>query len=232
MGDSSDRIGFTTRKMSHPLPSSGLAPDSGELRNTLQQEAIDVVLKELNDFFSTYTAVSDFKSAVNPGDPVTEPYQQKLFISYKSPEDDRFLPALIVRISDLQEFRTDLGNAWEKLPDGGLRSGGTVKATINVTVASLSSLDLDRLTDFVQLFFLIIKVPDLQKQGLLLVPNSVRASDPGPVAYTGDRPILRSLVSVQVWLQWFLDVPETNPTVTNVAIRLVRPNGSFEEEVI
>lgn len=212
--------------MAHPLPSAGAPESTGPVYNTLSQEAITVVLTELNAFFKDYDCVkTDFTPATVPGDPTSEIYEQKLFISYTSPEDDRFLPALVVKIGGFKEYRMDVGNVWDNLPDGAKRYGGSVTATVSVTIASLSSLDLDRLTDYLQLFFLLIKVPDLQRQGILLVPNSISVNDMGPLTYTTDRSILRNQLSVDVWLQWFMTVPDTNPTVTNVALRLQTPSS-------
>lgn len=212
--------------MAHPLPSSGIPPGTGPVFNTLSEEAVDIALQQLNDFFQGYVAVKDFQAAPNPGDPETEIFTQKLFISYQSPEDDRYLPALIVRINNFREYRLDLGNAWEKLPNGGERYGGSVTADLNVIVASLSSLDLDRLFDYLMLTFFIIKVPDFQKKGVIFVPNSLTGNELGDIKYTADRSVLRKQVTQQVWLQWFFDqTPGVAPNITNVRFRLQTPES-------
>ena len=212
--------------MAHPRPSSGLDPTSGELKNTLTQEAIDVMLDELHNFFAGWTAVEDFKVADNPGDPATQLTNQKLFISYKAPDDDRFLPAIVVRLSGLKEVRMDLGNVFEKLEDGGTRYGGIIEGTFQLTIGSISSVDLDRITDYIQLFLMIIKVPDLQRRGIWLYPNSMNISDIGPIKYTSTKPVLRNQVNIGCYLHWFLDVPDTNPTVTNIRIFLQTSAGA------
>jgi hypothetical protein len=212
--------------MAHPLPSSGIPPGTGPVYNTLSEEAVDQVLLQLNNFFEGYVAVKDFQSAANPGDPTTEIFTQKLFISNESPEDDRFLPALIVKVGNFREYRLDLGNAWEPLPDGGQRYGGSITADVMVTVASLSTLDLDRLMDYLMLAFFIVKVPDLQKKGIILAPNGLSANEMGSVPYTADRSILRKQVVQSVWLQWFFDlIPGTTPNITNIKFRLQTPES-------
>jgi hypothetical protein len=206
--------------MAHPRPSSGLDPLSGELKNTLSQEAIDVMLKELHSFFGEWSAVEDYKVATNPGDPETQLKEQKLFISYQSPEDDRFLPAIVCRLTSMREVRFDLGNAWENKEAGAKQYGGAIRATYQFTVGSLSSVDLDRITDYLTLFLLVIKVPDLQSQGIWLYPNTLNVSNIGTLKYTNSTNILRNQVNIDCYLHWFLDVPDENPTITNIAIRL------------
>lgn len=211
--------------MAHPLPSSGIPPTTGPVFNTLTEEAVSIVLTELNQFFAGYQAVVDFKSATNVGDPTTEIFQQKLFIADEAPEDDRFFPALIVKMGSFREYRLDLGNAWENLPNGGKRFGGSVMADINVIVCSTSTLDLDRLFDYLSLVFFIIKVPNLQRQGIRLVPNGLSGSPLPSIPYTGDRPILRRQVTQEVWLEWFFETTEDAPTVTNVVFHLSTPGS-------
>jgi hypothetical protein len=218
--------------MAHPLPSSAVPPTDGPVFNTLSQEAVDVVLRELNDFFQGYEAVRDFQSAPNPGDPETGLFQQRLFISYQSPEDDRFLPALIARVGNFREYRLDMGNALEALPNGGRRYGGSVLADVEVTVASISTLDLDRLFDYLMLAFFVVKVPEFQRQGVRLVPNSLTGNEMSPIKLGESEYIHRRKVTQNVWLEWFFDLdPGDAPNITNIRFRLVTP-GSLGAPVV
>jgi len=210
--------------MANPFPSESTAPRS-PLFNTLIQEVYDVVLEELNIFFSDFVMAERYKA--NEADF----FNQKIFISARSPETDRFLPAIIVALGSMEEFKLDLGNFQEALPssdvfgadDGtvGQRFGGSTTATISCTIASLSSLDLDRISDLVNWFWLIVRVPQLQSRGVRIIPNTIGTAPLGDIPYSGTRPILRREVSVGVWLEWFVDIlDKTNPTVSKIRIRL------------
>ena len=221
--------------MAHPFPSE--STPTSPLFNVLIQEAVDVVLEEMNIYFEQNTMTERYKANLNNF------FDQLIFISAKSPESDRFLPAIIVDLGNMEEFKQDLGNFLERLPstdqtgadDGstvGARFGGSTTGNITCTVASLSSSDLDRITDLVFWFWSIVRVPQLQQRGVKVIPNTISMAKLPDVPYEsaqGPRSVLRREVVVGVWLEWFVDILDTtNPTISQVRINLVSPGRTIK----
>jgi hypothetical protein len=156
-----------------------------------------------------------------------DPGMKRIFVLDRNPDSERYLPVIIVRMGAARSIRTGFGNigAGEATGSDGKvyrRETGFYDTPFTFVIASLSTLERDKILDALQSILLARKKRAIERTGLRLIPNSYSLGGEDTIYIDPTTPIERTSVGLRVYVPWYYDVDISDVPVVE---RVITPKG-------